>query len=146
MREFRELDEQLRERGCAVERDSDRALVTSEESGSSWVLLSAGNWIQVAASVLDREEVSDEANRVALNEFLMRVHARYLGCRFGFDEDGALVVMSDVYPENVQAAHLIDVMNQMDSVTGALLPLLRAAICSGQVPSDSEVDRAFSMA
>lgn len=145
MTEFEKLDEQLREHGCTVERDNQRALVTLEESGSTWVLLSAGDWIQVAASVLDCDELGEEGGRAALNEFIMRVHARYLGCRFGFDEDGALVVMSDVYPENIRAAHLLDVMNQMDSVAGALLPLLHAAILSGQVPAESEIDRAFSM-
>ncbi len=142
--DFESVAEQLRQLGCNVMREDERALVTRDDVASSWVILCAQDWIQIASVVLEHDELAEEASRDVLNEFVMQIHARYLGCRFGYDDDGALVIMSDVYPEDIHATHLVNVMLQMDAVARALLPLLRTALESGELPSDREVDRAFS--
>lgn len=142
-RDFERILQELRSRGFSIERDGDRVLVTLADSASVFVLLRADDWVQVASCIVGDDEIDASADTHALNEFLLHVHGRYLGCRFGYDEDGSLVMMSDVYPECLDAGHLANVMTQMDYVAGALLPVIRAACVSGELPSDSEVDRAF---
>ena len=135
--------EELRAQGFSVEPSGERALVLLPDSASSFVLLHAGEWVQVATCVLEETELDDDTARPALNEFLLRVHARYLGCRFAYDEDGSLVMATDIYPENLAADHLANVVIQMDFVVSALLPLIRSTQSSKKVPSESELDRAF---
>ena len=90
-----------------------------------------------------QEEVARSADRQVLNEFLLRLHGRYLGCRLGYDTDGALVMMTDIYPGILAAQHVVDVMRQMDAVAGKLLPLLRSVVDSGELPAEPDVDAAF---
>jgi hypothetical protein len=92
--------------------------------------------------VLEANQIDPE-HAGALNRFLLQVHDRYLGCRFGYDDVGNLHVVHDIYPEDVSAKHIEDAMKRMDYATGALRSLMHQALESSTIPGDDLVDQAF---
>ena len=135
---------ELRELNCDVEPAEGGLFVRLHETASTFMVLQAGGWIQIASGIIEREEVEACARPVALYEFLLQLQGRYLGCRFALDDDSGLVIVSDIYPGTQGTTHLVNVMAQLDGVCGALSPLIRAAVRTGEVPPDSEVDAAFA--
>ena len=104
----------------------------------------AEEWIQVATVVIEAGELRSSRGQSRLGEFLLELHSRYLGCRFGYDEDHALTIMTDVYPENIRAKHIVAVMRQLDYIATVTVPLIRRVLEFGKVPPDSDVDAAFA--
>lgn len=135
---------ELREFDCDVDLTEDGLFVGLHGSASTFMVLQADEWIQIASGILEPEEVDSCARPVVLYEFLLRLQGRYLGCRFTLDDDSGLVIVSDIYPGTQGTTHLVSVMAQLDGVCGALSPLIRSTLRTGEMPSDSDVDAAFA--
>ncbi len=135
---------ELRALDCDVESTEDGLFVTLHDSASTFMVLQSDEWIQIASGVVELEELESSTGLVVLYQFLLGLQGRYLGCRFAVDDDSGLVVVSDVYPGNQSARHIVNVMAQLDGVCGALIPLIRSTLRTGEPPADSEVDAAFA--
>jgi hypothetical protein len=79
-----------------------------------------------------------------LGEFILTLHGRYLGCRLGYDEDGSLAIMADIYPDTASPKHVVAVIRQLDFVANTILPLIRNTLETGESPDSSVVDQAFA--
>ena len=143
---FRELVAALAAAGHDTEWHDDWALVTPPDGSFAFALQREGAWLQVVTNVLEPGDVKDAAHRNVLNELLLRVHGHFLGCRFGYVDDGSVDVAHDLYPGTATLEHVAPVMSHLDFVASALVPLMEAALAKGALPSDAAIDRAFEAA
>ena len=137
MTDFSGLLKELAALGCEVDAEESRALVTPPDGTTSFVLLQAEEWIQVATLVVEENELRGSRGRARLGEFFLELHGRYLGCRFGYDEERALAIMTDVYPGNAKAKHIFAVMAELEYVATVVHPLIKSVLETDAIPPDS---------
>ncbi len=75
----------------------------------------------------------------------MRLHEGYLGSRFGLDDDDSISIVHYIYPGHITADNVDKVISQMDYVWEVLLPFVQRVLQNGEIPSDGEIDRTFSV-
>ena len=131
--------------GHGVTVEGEWALVQPLKCEYSFGLQYDDPWIHIVGIVVEAEHVTGAPHRAVLNEFLLQVHGRYLGCRFGYSDDGSLALMHDVYPGNATPAHIGRLLKQLDVTARALVPLMESALRDGIVPDADRVDRAFGL-
>ena len=145
MTDFSGLLNEIVALGCAVDaEEEDRAVITLPDGASSFVLLRAEEWMQVATILVEPGELRGARGRSRLGEFFLELHGRYLGCRFGYDEDRALAIMTDVYPGHTKAKHIVAVMAHLEYVATVVRPLIMSVLETDAIPQDSAVDAAFA--
>ena len=123
--------------------EAGQAAVTIPNGETTFALLRGGDWLHIASALVEAEDLKGSVYRHALGELALRAHARLLGCRLGYDEDGSLVLQADLYPDTQEAAHVAIVLGQMDYVGSRLLPLVEHTLSTGAIPDDEMFDKAF---
>lgn len=104
-----------------IHEQEDQAVVRSTELDATFVLTRAGEWVQAEQTLLERDALTDNA-RLAAAELALRIHSRFLGCRFAFDDDGSLKAVVDVFP-GTSVPHLIVMLSQLAYIASTILPL-----------------------
>jgi hypothetical protein len=127
-----------------IEQETGRGIVRPSVAQKGFVLLWSGDWLQIASVLTDKLAGVPSPNRERLAAFVLQVHGRYLGCRLGLDDDGDLSIVNDVYPGHATPKHIATVIEQLDYVAEVLSPLIHSIILGGNVPSDAQIDEAFS--
>ena len=118
------------------------AVVRSIELEHTYLLTASDGWIQamqtlVEAGVLESSPYMHQALHLAL-----RLHARFLGCRFGFDEDNNLAVQYDIYPD-MTTEHVLLALGQLYYV-GSSTFVLFEEVFGGKTVDDAPIDLALA--
>lgn len=143
--EFDELLNNIEKKNFKIiNKENDQAVVQLPNSNNCFVLLRSGSWLQVAAILIENDEMTKSSFVNLLGETVLRIHSRYLGCRIGYDDDNNLTIQQDIYPENQKPEHLERVFWQMNYVGNSILPLIEKTLNSGKIPDDEEIERSFS--
>lgn len=121
--------------------DGVQAGVQTPGGHATVAMTAADDWVQVSQTLIESETLDASPHAAAVYELALRLHARFLGCRFGLDEDRSLAIQYDVYPD-AAADHVAAAINQLMYVAAAALPLFIRALAQGRV-ADDDIDRAF---
>jgi hypothetical protein len=145
MNKFQRLVEELEKDGFRVLHvEQSQAVVEIPESDSVFVLLHSEEWLQIAAVLLDRDAIQKSANEDALGRAVLRIHSRFLGCRFGYDEDSSLAIQRDIYPDNQNVPHIKTVIEQLDYIANSVLPLFQEALATGAFLDEGQINSVFN--
>lgn len=125
-----------------VDYEHDQAVIRQTPEDVTFVLTHSDEWVQAAQTLLDAPAFAKR--RLAICELAMRIHGRFLGVRFGFDEDEALVVQYDIYPD-MSAEHVAFALGQLAYVATTTLPLFEECVNSEHAITDDRVDFAFGL-
>lgn len=104
-----------------LHQEDDQAVIRAREYGATFVLTAAGDWIQVSQALLDGDEIEDQVRPMAA-DLALRIQGRFLGCRFAWDEDGALSALLDLFP-GTPIEVVTRALAQLSYVASATLPL-----------------------
>lgn len=134
----------LQERGYeTIDVESERAVIRNTEYGLVYVLTSGDEWVQAMQMMFDASQLQSPCRDSALT-LALRLHSRFLGCRFGFDDEGNLAVQYDIYPE-MTAHHIASALGQVHYVGSRSYPLFEEVL-AGTAVDEERIDRAFSEA
>lgn len=122
-----------------IHQEVDQAVVRQTEDLFVAALTASDAWVQASQTLLESPEFADR--RAAVATLAMRIHGRFLGCRFGFEDDGNLVAQYDVYPGESER-QLATALEQMAYVAAYTLPLFKDC-AAGVAVDDDRIDMAF---
>lgn len=137
------LNELLKDNFEIISKERNQLVINLPDSESTFVLLLSGDWLQVAAILLEKNDLEKFPYINLIGEVVLRIHTRYLGCRIGYDEDSNLTIQNDIYPENQRGNHIGHVLWQMDYIGNAILPLIQETLLHGHLPTEEEIDQVF---
>ncbi len=123
-------------------RETDQAVLRRLEDDTSFILTASETWISAMQLIFEAGELRASKHTAAAFRFALELHSRYMGCRFGFDEDENLCVQYDVYPD-MTAEHVALALTQMSYVAAACTPLFELVLAGGTV-DDRLIERAFA--
>jgi len=102
-------------------------------------------WGRVGQCIYSTRDIPEEI-RQELWVFLLLYNNRYLGCRVAMDDEGNIVLVSDVYPHQLFENFVFEIISSMIVVGDALVTLVGQAARTGIIPGEADVDRAFTAA
>ena len=123
-------------------REFDQAVLRRLEDDTSVILTASDTWISAMQLLFDAGELRASNHTPSAYRFAMQLHGRYMGCRFGFDEDENLCVQYDIYPD-MDMQHIALALTQMAYVAAACQPLFELVLAGGTV-DDRLIERAFA--
>jgi len=126
-----------------MNKERQQAVIKLPDSDNVFIFLLSGDWLQVAAVLIENIELDKYLYRNLIGEIVLRIHSRYLGCRIGYDEDANLTIQNDIYPENQEGRHVAQVLWQMNYIGSAILPLIQETLLNGKFPNEEELDQSF---
>jgi len=124
-----------------TEADAEQAVIRNIEQDATFVLTGGDSWVSAMQMLVDAPDLHGSDNAAAVFRFAMELHSRYLGCRFGFDEDKSLCVQYDIYPD-MTPEHVAQALTQMSYIAVTTVPLFETVLAGGVV-DDRLIDRSF---
>lgn len=124
-----------------TEADAEQAVIRNIEHDSTFVLSSGDTWVSAMQMILDAAELHASEHAPTVFRFALELHSRFLGCRFGFDEDKNLCVQYDIYPD-MTAQHVAQALTQLSYIAVTTVTLFQTVLAGGVV-DDRLIDRAF---
>lgn len=123
-------------------REPEQAVLRRTDDDATYTLTADDSWVAAMQMILEAGALSVSKHAPAAIRFALELHGRYLGCRFGFDEDENLCVQYDVYPD-MAVEHVALALTQMAYVAASTTPLFELVLAGGTV-DDRLIDRAFA--
>jgi hypothetical protein len=143
MRDLEELLSRLGGFGFeTIHSEPGQAVIRSRETAVAFILTIVDEWAQASLTVLEGDAVYASNHATALAVLAMRIHQRLLGCRFAFDDDGAVVANYDIYPD-AGVDHISFALGQLAYVASTVQPLFDAALETGAIASEEVIDDVF---
>ena len=125
-----------------TEADAEQAVIRNIEHDATYVLTGSESWVSAMQMLLEADELHGSEHATAVYRFALDLHGRYLGCRFGFDEDKSLCVQYDIYPD-MTPEHVAQALIQLSYIAVTTVPLFQTVLAGGVV-DDRLIDRAFA--
>lgn len=123
-------------------REPDQAVLHRASDDASFILAASDSWVSAMQLLFEEGELRASNHTAAAYRFALELHSRYMGCRFGFDEDENLCVQYDIYPD-MSVEHVALALTQMSYVAAACGPLFELVLAGGTV-DDRMINRAFA--
>jgi hypothetical protein len=118
----------------------DEASITDADGGSIWWLFRVDGWLQVKGLVFEEVTATE-----ALCLSFARLHSRFLGCRYGIDEDNSVLLYADIFPHDQTGGAVGAAIIQMQAIVDYTYDLLLHVQESGIPADDSAIDEAFQL-
>ena len=123
-------------------REAEQAVLRRTDTDATYTLTADDSWVAAMQMVLEAGQLTVSKHAPTAIRFALELHGRYLGCRFGFDEDENLCVQYDIYPD-MNAEHVALALTQMAYVAASTTPLFELVLSGGTV-DDRLIERAFA--
>jgi hypothetical protein len=123
-------------------REPEQAVLRRTDTDATYTLTADDSWVAAMQMILEAGELTVSKHAPAAIRFALELHGRYLGCRFGFDEDENLCAQYDIYPD-MSAEHVALALTQMAYVSASTTPLFELVLAGGTV-DDRLIERAFA--
>ena len=131
--------------GCGVEQAEGSILVSLPDDYDEFVFEWMGGWLYLGTTFMTAEEISESAHESRLDRFLLELQDRNLGCQFSYDRAGYLSIGTVLYPNQQNPEDVLQAMEQISFVIDVCLPLCDQVLASGELPADTEINRAFGV-
>lgn len=138
---LREVAAVAQDEGYRAQVWEEDALLLETQEANSITVRAEGRWRVAMILVATRQELAAPGARSRVAKLVLRLHSRFLGCRFGDESGGNLVASVDLYPD-LRPEQILSRLAQLEDVAATTVELLERAVSGAEVTED-EVDEAF---
>lgn len=138
---LKDLNAELTELGYGTKQVKERLEVYDRLEGIRFDLQEAGEFLQIRTVLLAGNQLEKYPHAAAVDQFVMRLHARPLGCRLATGVDGELTLIADLYAEHQDVDHVDNVFSKMHIFLFTFLEVIKRVGRNGKIPSVSEIDK-----
>ncbi len=139
---LREVAAAAKAEGYRVQVWEQDALLLETGEANTITLRAEGPWRVAMILVATAEELAAPGARARVAELALRLHSRYLGCRFGDESGGNLVASVDLYPD-LRSEQIMTRLAQLEDVAATAVELFERVVAGTEVTED-DVDEAFA--
>ena len=128
---------------CVVE-EIDAGIRLSFFDGQTFDVFEVGGWVQVGTILLSDVEMEELPYREEMNEFLLVLNSRCLGCRFALDTEGALLIVDDIPLDVLNEDMINESIDAIAFVDYVFYTLILETAKSGVAPTEEEIDQVLT--
>lgn len=138
---LKDLKAELTELGYGTKQVKEHLEVYDRLEGIRFDLQEAGEYLQIRTTLLPVNQLEKYPHRAAMDEFVMRLHTRPLGCRLATAVNGEVILVEDLYPDHQDVDHIDNVFSKVHIFTFTFLEVLKKVGRTGKIPSVAEIDK-----